>query len=145
MRLAAATFVASLACIACSTADSAQPAYIEMGKSFSLRVGESALAREQTLRVGFEGVTSDSRCPKDEQCVWAGDAIARIWVQQGSGPKETRALHTAAGAAQAVRVLGVEVRLLSLDPYPGTGKPIANGNYVATLALSRSSSADPDR
>ena len=145
MRLAAATIVASLAWTACSMAGPARPVHIEPGKNFSLRTGESAQAHDDALRVGFEGVTADSRCPKGEQCVWAGDATARVWLQHGSGPRETRELHAAPGAAQAVRVLDHELRLVRLDPYPVTGKPIAKADYVATLTLSRSSAAESDR
>ncbi|MEO8739736.1 MAG: hypothetical protein ABI537_08540 [Casimicrobiaceae bacterium] len=145
MRLAVATFVASLALTGCGMADSAQRAYIELGRNFILRTGESAPTREEALRVGFDGVTADSRCPKGEQCIWAGDATARVWVQQGSGPRETRDLHAASGAAQAVTVPGYELRLVRLDPYPVSGKSIASADYTATLMLSRTSTAESDR
>ena len=145
MKLAAATIVASLAWTACSMAGPARPVPIEPGKDFSLKAGESAQTPDGSLQVGFDGVTADSRCPKGTQCVWAGDATARVWLQQGPGPKQMHELRAAAGAAQAVRVLGHELRLLRLDPYPVSGRPIAQGDYVATLSLSRSPTADPER
>ena len=83
MRLAAATIVASLVWTACSVADPAQPVYFELEKNFSLRAGESAQTRDGALRIGFDGVTADSRCPKGEQCVRAGEVSVRVWVQQG--------------------------------------------------------------
>ena len=145
MRLAAATVVASLAWTACGTAGPAPPAHIEPDRNFSLRAGESAPARDGTLRIGFEGVTADSRCPKGEQCVWAGDVTARVWLQHGSGPRETRELHIAPSAAQAVRVLDHDMRLVQIDPYPVSGKPIAKADYVVTLVLSRQSAPRSDR
>ena len=145
MRLAAATFVASLALTGCGMADSAQQVYIELGRNFSLRTGESAPTREAALRVGFDGVTADSRCPKGERCISAGDATTRVWVQQGSGPREKGDLHVALGAAQAMYVQGYELRLVRLDPYPVSGKSIASGDYTATLMLSRSATAESDR
>ena len=144
MRLAA-TFVALLAVTGCGMADSAQQGYIELGRNFSLRAGESAPTREAALRVGFDGVTADSRCPKGERCVSAGDATTRVWVQQGSGPREMLDLHAASGAAQAMSVPGYELRLVRLDPYPVSGKSIASGDYTATLMLSRSATAESDR
>lgn len=145
MRLGAVAIVASLAFAACSTAGPTATAVLVIGEALTLRVGETAQARDGGLRLGFNGVTADSRCPKGEQCVWAGDATARVWLQQGAGAKEAGELHTSAGAAQSARLLGYEVRLLRLDPYPITGKPIAQADYIATLLLSRSSTDAPDR
>jgi hypothetical protein len=125
----------------------ARPLQFELGKSFSLRAGESAQAADAALRVGFEGVTSDSRCPKGEQCVWAGDATVQVWLQEGSGPRQTRELHTAPGVAQGVQALGHDVRLLRLDPYPVAGSAIARGAFAAMLIVTQSSgsSAQPER
>lgn len=119
---------------------------MEVGKDFSLKVGASAQTADAALQIGFEAVTGDSRCPKGEQCIRAGDATVRIWVQQGSGPRQSRELRTAPGPGQAVRVRqDRELRLLRLEPYPVTGRSIAAADYVATFALSHGSGLDPDR
>ncbi len=115
------------------------------GQDFSLRAGESAQTRDGALRIGFDGVTADSRCPKGEQCIRAGDANALVWIQQGSGPKEKRELRTAPDAAQSVRVLDHFIRLVRLDPIAVTGKAIAKSEYVATLRLSRTSPNEAER
>ena len=145
MRLTAATLIASLAWTACSMAGPARPVHIELGKNFSLRPGESAQISDGDLRVGFEAVTADSRCPKGEQCVWAGDATVQVWLQQGFGPRATRQLHAAPGAAQAASALGHELRLVRLDPHPVSGKAVAKPDHVATLTLSRGSAAEAER
>lgn len=145
MRLSAAAIAVSLAWTACSLADPGKPQRFDMGTGFSLRVSEAALAVDGSWRIGFTGVVADSRCPKGEQCVWAGDATVRVWAQQGTEPRQVRELHTASGAAQVVALRGHELRLLGLDPYPVSGKPIAGGDYLATLTLSRSSTLAPER
>jgi len=134
-----------MAWTACSTAGPVAPLPIETGKAFSLQVGEMAQAADKGLRVGFDGVSTDSRCPKGEQCVWAGDATVRVWLHWGVGRREMRELHLAPGKPQATRVRNQELRLLRLDPYPVSGKAIAQANYRATLTLSDSAAADPER
>lgn len=136
MRNAAAVIVASLAWTAWGVAAPFEPLLPETGNSVTLKPGESAQAAAGSLRVGFEGVTADSRCPKGEQCIRAGDATVRIWLQSGSGPRETREVHTASGAAQTASASGWDVRLRRLDPYPITGQSVARQDYVATLTLS---------
>jgi hypothetical protein len=145
MKLATTLTATALAWTACSIAGPAAPLPIEPGKSFSLRPGESAQTSDAALQVGFEGVTADSRCPKGVQCVWAGDATVRIWLQRGAGPREARELHVAPSATQAVRVMEHELRLVRLDPYPLASKAPAPGDYVATLMLSRAAAAAPER
>ena len=141
MRAVAATIAASLLWTACSMAGPAGPVAIEPGTNVSLRPGQSAQAGDTGLRIGFEAVLADSRCPKGEQCIVAGDATVRVWLQRGAGPRETRDLHTTPGTAQAANVLGLELRLLRLEPYPVSGSAIAKADYVATLALGPSTAA----
>lgn len=146
MRLVAAMIVASSSLLwtACSLADPARAATIEPGKTFSLRVGESVRSDDGALLIGFVGVTADSRCPKGEQCIWAGSVTVRVWLQQAGGPRLTRDLHTASNAPHVENASGIDLRLMRLDPHPITGKAIAQGDYVATLALDRDASA-PER
>ncbi|MCV2360725.1 hypothetical protein LNV08_17270 [Paucibacter sp. TC2R-5] len=157
VTLSALLAFASLAGSACSMDKSARPAQIELGQSFSLRPGEVVQATDALegsagtatewagLRIGFEGVSADSRCPKGEQCMWAGDATVRVWLQQGTGPKELRELNAAEGPAQTAYAYGYALRLLSLAPYPVSGKPIAAGDYVLTLKLRRGESTSTER
>lgn len=131
---------------ACSAATpAAQPVPVALEMTVSLRTGDSAQAADGVLRIGFEGVTADSRCPKGEQCVWAGDATVRIWLQRGSGPREVRELHAAMGIAKATNALDPDVRLVRLDPYPITGKVPGKQDYVATLLLMRGATVDAER
>jgi hypothetical protein len=118
---------------------------VETGKSFSLKVGESATVAGGRLRVGFDGVTADSRCPKGEQCLRAGDATVWVWLQPAAGPRLMRELRTAPATAQAVRVLDHELRLLRLDPHPVTGKVPTNEDYSATLLLNLGGAAEAER
>ncbi|MDC8770229.1 hypothetical protein [Roseateles albus] len=134
---------------------SARPAQIELGTQFSLKAGDFAQMGEALkgtavldragLRIGFEGVSADSRCPKGEQCIWAGDATVRVWLQQGTGPKELRELNAAEGLAQTAYAYGYALRLLSLAPYPVSGKAIAASDYVLTLKLWRGEPANTER
>ena len=45
-----------------------------LAESFKLRVGQTAAITGTNVRVKFDRVVADSRCPIDVQCVWAGSA-----------------------------------------------------------------------
>jgi hypothetical protein len=145
MKLAAATIMASLVWTGCSVAGPAAPARFEPSESFSLKVGDSAQTADGALRIGFEGVTADSRCPKGVQCMWAGDAVVRLWLQRGAGQKQVRELHTARGATQAAPAPDQDVQLLRLEPYPVAGKTLGPADYVLTLTWGLSPTTGPNR
>jgi hypothetical protein len=119
---------------------------VALGESFELKIRESATIESDALQIGFEGVSSDSRCPQGEQCIREGAATVRVWLQKAGEPKQTRDLSTSSADEGASPYLGYEVKLLRLDPHPISGKALERGDYRATLEVTRgSSSAAPVR
>lgn len=66
---------------------------VVIAQPFTMSPGDSiALDQRGTLR--YVGVKSDSRCPPERQCVWAGDAeVTFEWTASGAGPQSFE-LHT---------------------------------------------------
>jgi hypothetical protein len=144
MRSAVAVLVTILVS-AMGGIDASEPDRVTLGKSFVLRVGESVQIGTEELRIGFEDVAADSRCPKGERCIWEGDATVRVWLQRESQAKEMCELHTSTKDDGPAGALSYEVRLRRLDPHPISGRTIAKEDYRATLEVTRGSSAAPDR
>lgn len=99
-----------------------------------LSPGETAAFPASGLRVRFDRVTGDSRCPADAVCILGGDAIVRITILDGTSSREFE-LHT--GSMAPVQYGPWTVTLVSLSPYPFSGQPIDPAAYRATLRLSR--------
>lgn len=137
--------MASLVWTASCSAGPDATAAIELDKAFSLKVGESRATLNDDVRIAFEAVTSDSRCPKGDRCVVAGRATVRVLLQRGMGLEERRDLHTQPASQRAVSLDGLELRLVSLDPYPISGRAISRSDYVATLVLSNAVAIDQHR
>ncbi len=96
------------------------------------------LAQQKAYRnlvVKFVSVPEDSRCPKGAACVWAGNAKVKLEVRKGRGAWKTVELNTNAGATSAV-VEGFEIKLVGLDPYPGSGD--GSRAYSALIEIKRS-------
>jgi hypothetical protein len=108
------------------------------GQEFELGPGQSALVGPEPLKITFEAVTADSRCPPDVSCVWEGDAVAKIHAAAGTQAAVPYDLHTHAGFATQVDHGGYRIRLTAVSPYPQTaGVPIDPGAYVVTLLVTR--------
>lgn len=147
MKPITSLLLSSLACVACSVVDpgaamgAAPTRRVAVDEAFRLKAGEAVVVDE--LQLGFEAVLQDSRCPKGEQCIVAGDVTLRLWLQQGAGERLTRDLRLAASGAATARALGHDVQLLALDPYPVSGRPVKATDYVATLKVGRSRGPAP--
>ena len=108
----------------------APSAEIPLGREFSLRPGESATIESTGLVVTFLSVLSDSRCPADAVCVWAGDAVVALRVgRAGVELRSTSAPETAVGAYR--------LRLERVEPDVSSGKRIEPADYRAVLKVTR--------
>jgi hypothetical protein len=110
-----------------------QPGEIPLRQSVELRAGSSATL-EGGLTIAFDRVTSDSRCPMNAFCVWAGDAIVAVLLSQRPGGSAARELHTDARGSEA-SYLAYSIKLLTLAPYPQTDREIRPEDYVATIEV----------
>jgi hypothetical protein len=110
-----------------------QPSQLPLGQAFELRAGTSAILWDG-LKVTFDGVRSDSRCPMDALCMWAGDAIITVWLSHRAGSRVERELHTLPSGSEA-SYLAYVIKLVALAPYPRSDRQIRPDEYVAILSV----------
>jgi hypothetical protein len=135
--IGAIVLVTSMAAALASADGPAKPKEAQLGQDFRLKVGESARLAGEALRIAFEAVTSDSRCPKGEQCIVAGKATLRLSLQRSSPAKEECLLETPTAESEPASCSGYGVTLVGLEPYPVAGHAIAPGDYEAILRVSK--------
>jgi hypothetical protein len=111
----------------------AAPAY---GEAFTLKAGESVTVGPERVQVGFSRVTSDSRCPRDVQCIQAGEASVLATVTPPGGATAQLELKTTPGGASATAVEYV-LTLSRLEPVPVSTRETRPADYRATLMLTR--------
>ena len=123
MRLLITTLlIANLSCMSSPTEPSAAR------NAFTLRFGETAIV--DGTRISFTDV-SDSRCPTEVVCAWAGDAAVRL--ESGS---ESVVLHTNATAGPASgSVAGITATLVDVRPERIAVDPPPKADYVISLRL----------
>jgi len=135
MRLRLTFLVALLPAATVACGEATGPSAARRGEPFVLGVGEVALLEAEGLLVGFTGVTADSRCPTDVDCITAGDASVELWLRRPPSPRETRVLHTDAREDAGAEYDGFEVGLLSLEPLPRSDRPVEPGQYRVELVV----------
>ena len=134
---------ALLTASACATAgaqaarDAAPVREEKLSSPFELKPRESIRIAGEGLLVRFERVTSDSRCPVDVTCVWAGDAAVAVVLEKPKAEPATHELHTMSRFGTEAEYQGYVVHLDAVMPRPRTGRPIAADDYRVTLTVRR--------
>lgn len=76
---------------------------VDTGSQFELKRGQQASVTGTSLRIRFDAVTEDSRCPQGVQCVWAGNAAVNLRIMSS---ETSRTLNT-----------GVDPKNTTIDDY----------------------------
>lgn len=119
------SLILALVLTACGT--STEP---QLGDNIEIRLGTTIEIPDESTRVQFTDVTSDSRCPTGAQCVWAGEAVVQFTV----GSTQQVSLTLGTDASKATVIIGMkQFTIVALKPHPKVNESIAKGDYIATI------------
>jgi hypothetical protein len=91
------------------------------------------------LRVIFDNVVSDSRCPTSVACVWAGSATIQLTTSLLSGDKSLRQITLATETGKdTTTVYGQAIKLVRVDPVLTSTAPIPLSAYRVTVRVGTS-------
>jgi len=123
------------AALAASCATTPPPSSGRSEGLLTLAPSQTSPVEGESLRVRFDGVQNDSRCPADAACIQAGEAVVGITVVAADGGRQSYELHTT-GATSLVHA-GVTIALEGLEPRPVSSRPIRPADYRLTLRARR--------
>ena len=110
---------------------------VELGQPFQLKIGETVKLNADNLSVSFVQVKEDSRCPKNTNCIWEGQAIIELSIK-GKATKNIALIMSAGKSAKlAEKVDAYTYTLKKVDPYPESGTKIGAEDYVVELEVSK--------
>jgi hypothetical protein len=134
----AALMVALSGCQLTSRAN-ADPVEAVADQPFTLHGGQEAVISDQDMRVRFDNVLEDSRCPTEVECVWTGEARIAVSVRLGDADPAAVEFNTNPAPKQtrsSVVVGAYTIELQSLEPIPRMpGESIPLEDYTATLIV----------
>ena len=128
--------VTSLACGASTAVTSNAPSTTEVvvDNEFALAPGQTASLATLGLAVRFDSVASDSRCPRNVTCIWAGNATVLVTLKR-SGAGAYQAKLNSLSEPKSVKDGNDTLTLVGLAPEPDTRHPIAHGDYRARFVV----------
>ena len=131
--MAARSVLVALAIVATAGCSSPTSPDAVAGTPFDLKVGATATLSGR-LRIRFDGVRSDSRCPLDALCVRAGEAIIDVSLAASNGSVEVRQMRTDITGSR-ITYADHMIQLTALAPYPRSTQQIDPRDYVATFLI----------
>jgi hypothetical protein len=120
-------------------------AQVRIGEPFELGVGKSVLIVDTGVRVGFDRVTQDSRCPLRVDCIWEGNATGLVWAETSPRDRSFFELNTHPDFRSEAPFSGLVVRLLDVSPYPEHPVIIDPNDYVVTMVVVRQETAPVEK
>jgi hypothetical protein len=97
-----------------------------------IAVGSSTHASGAVVK--FQRVVSDSRCPLNAVCAWAGDAVAEFAVS-GRGLDSRYEMQLNDAAKRTVNHRGLVIEFQSLEPFPVAGRNTDPSAYRARVDI----------
>ena len=113
--------------------------HAHLGEEFELRVNESreieANPSTGPLTLTFDGVTRDSRCPRDVTCVRAGEAFVHLIARFETGQPTELTLEVPPDGKASARFDVYDINASALEPHPESTRQISPGEYAVTLTV----------
>ncbi len=106
------------------------------GEEFALAPAQAAVIDGAAMKIRFEDVTGDSRCPEGATCIWEGEASIPVKITY-AGVVNDLALVQPGGGAAAEAGFGSYVLTFNLTPYPQAGQEIEPPDYRLHMKVTR--------
>jgi hypothetical protein len=107
------------------------------GEPFTMAINDQVVLNGSDLRITFDSVSEDSRCPKGTHCLWAGRVVVLVQLSEAAEQETTVALALPESPTHpaSAQWRGHTLRLEKVSPYPDAEQQIEAGDYQATLRL----------
>jgi len=105
--------------------------------TIGIKLMQGEMADFGDTQIKFAEVLSDSRCPSDVTCVWAGEAKVRVEIYKNGQFYEEKEIIFGA-LTNTLDIIDSEllgVRALKLQPYPNTSISKENNENYLVLAV----------
>ena len=92
------------------------------------------------LKLSFDSLIEDSRCPANAMCIWQGAAVARFSFTKDHATTSFRlsTINMQPNYIKDTVVMGYKIEFMNLSPYPGTvPSPIPDNDRKAEVKITK--------
>ncbi len=114
---------------------------INYNQEYVIPVTKTVKTSDKKYVIRFDSVFTDSRCPSDVVCVWAGIGGAKFTILDKDSSSQTFKLYTDTNSelkwSDSAMYKDIKIKLLKLTPYPSTANPIKYEDYKAKIIITK--------
>jgi len=107
-----------------------------LNQSFEVKARNEVLVKNEGLRIEFQAVAEDSRCPVNVKCVWTGNAKVVLRLSKAGKHNATINLNTGLDPKH-LSYQGYDIKLVEVTPQRKEGVTIKSGGYAVTLLVTK--------
>ncbi len=100
-----------------------------------IKIDHERSVRRTGLKIKFIDMVEDSRCPKDVECIWAGNAKIKVRISKNGRSKILELNSNTKSSEDAFA--GYKFALVGLTPEPHSNIRINRKGYVAAISIDR--------
>ena len=119
------------ATIAACSPDAPSQTRSDLPATLVLEPGVAVAVAGTDLELRLIKIVSDSRCPRDVTCVWAGEVLVRFSVRSGNTP----AMEHEVVAGNNVRVGAYLIEVQKVEPEPVENQKISPREFRVTVRV----------
>jgi hypothetical protein len=132
----AALFAVGLSACDNETLHTSLPAIpAELGAPVKIRIGQTATYNGGTLKVSFDNLLEDSRCPVEYVCVEAGEVRVRLGADQADVPPVRFDLSSSSVPLAVYDYAGFRIAYINLEPQPSVTHPPQRSDYLLSIVV----------
>ncbi|XUX00344.1 MAG: hypothetical protein TUN42_10760 [Dehalogenimonas sp.] len=107
-----------------------------LGDKFALKVGQSADISAESLKVTFDKVLNDSRCPDGATCIWAGQVQCLVTLDLNG--KKAQITLTQLGSTDPTSQEYDRYKIaFNVTPYPKLNQTISTSDYRLNMTITK--------
>lgn len=126
--------------------NTAEPAKADLNSGIIYFIeGENKFLKDAEMNLTFKGISEDSRCPKDVNCIWAGAAVAQVEIMGIATRPMIISLASTDNESRNYRSSsqfnGYTISLVDINPYPeaAEGTKALKGKYRIGITVKKNS------
>jgi hypothetical protein len=105
----------------------------------SWKTCSQAIYKSDVLKICFDSLIEDSRCPTGAECIWQGVAVVKFSFSVNDNHHDLvlSPQPSPVFLPSDTSLMGYKIEFVSLQPYPHVGKEIDLSDYKAELMITK--------
>lgn len=109
---------------------------VQFDAPFKMTQKKGVKFENDDLKILFNTVSEDSRCPEGTTCVWEGEVKVKLTIKSKSGSEQVEIVRKGKQQENAIHKIGAHtIYLMAVNPYPKSEQKIAQEDYKITMVV----------